>query len=81
MTTVPDTPRPDILCIGAMLWDVIGRTPGHMKAGDDVPGPPNHSLWEILRVSLELMRRPDLATLCLARDLNQIHLDQIVGTI
>lgn len=35
----------------------------------------------ILRVSLELMRRPDLATLCLARDLNQIHLDQIVGTI
>ena len=50
-------------------------------SGDDVPGPPNHSLWEILRVSLELMRRPDLATLCLARDLNQIHLDQIVGTI
>lgn len=48
---------------------------------DDVPGPQNHSLWEILRVSLELMRRPDLASLCLARDLNQIHLDQIVGTM
>ena len=37
MTTVPDTPRPDILCIGAMLWDVIGRAPRRMAPGADVP--------------------------------------------
>ena len=30
--------RPDILCIGAVLWDVIGRTPAHMRLGSDVPG-------------------------------------------
>ncbi|MGB3312846.1 MAG: PfkB family carbohydrate kinase [Albidovulum sp.] len=32
------TKRPDILCIGSVLWDVIGRTPAHMGAGADVPG-------------------------------------------
>ena len=31
-------PRPDILCIGAALWDVIGRSPGAMAPGADVPG-------------------------------------------
>ncbi|MBI1418070.1 MAG: kinase [Limimaricola sp.] len=30
--------RPDILCIGSVLWDVIGRTPGAMAPGADVPG-------------------------------------------
>lgn len=29
---------PDILCIGSALWDIIGRTPAHMRAGADVPG-------------------------------------------
>ncbi len=29
---------PDILCIGAMLWDIIGRAELRMKAGHDVPG-------------------------------------------
>ena len=29
---------PDILCIGSVLWDVIGRTASHMRAGADVPG-------------------------------------------
>ena len=29
---------PDILCIGSVLWDVIGRTPSHMAVGNDVPG-------------------------------------------
>lgn len=29
---------PDILCIGSVLWDIIGRTPAHMAAGADVPG-------------------------------------------
>ncbi|MFD2814587.1 PfkB family carbohydrate kinase [Paracoccus aerius] len=42
MTTVPDTPRPDILCIGAMLWDVIGRAPRRMAPGADVPGRIRH---------------------------------------
>lgn len=32
------TSRPDILCIGSVLWDIIGRTPAHMAAGADVPG-------------------------------------------
>ena len=31
------TPR-DILCIGSVLWDVIGRAPGAMALGHDVPG-------------------------------------------
>ncbi|MGR3321294.1 MAG: PfkB family carbohydrate kinase [Pseudooceanicola sp.] len=29
---------PDILCIGAVLWDIIGRSASHMAAGSDVPG-------------------------------------------
>lgn len=29
---------PKILCIGAVLWDVIGQTERHMKAGYDCPG-------------------------------------------
>lgn len=29
---------PDILCIGSVLWDIIGRAPAHMAAGADVPG-------------------------------------------
>ncbi|WP_095589681.1 PfkB family carbohydrate kinase [Actibacterium ureilyticum] len=32
------TQSPDILCIGSVLWDVIGRAPVHMKFGADVPG-------------------------------------------
>ncbi len=32
------TTRPDILCIGSVLWDVIGRTRLHMQPGADVPG-------------------------------------------
>ncbi|WP_045389521.1 PfkB family carbohydrate kinase [Falsirhodobacter sp. alg1] len=29
---------PDILCIGSVLWDIIGRSPAAMRAGSDVPG-------------------------------------------
>jgi len=29
---------PDILCLGSVLWDVIGRTPASMRLGADVPG-------------------------------------------
>lgn len=32
------TKHPDILCIGSVLWDVIGRSASHMRAGSDVPG-------------------------------------------
>lgn len=31
-------PAPDILCIGSALWDIIGRHPGAMAHGQDVPG-------------------------------------------
>ena len=30
--------QPDILCIGSVLWDIIGRSSSHMRAGADVPG-------------------------------------------
>ncbi|WP_342075547.1 PfkB family carbohydrate kinase [Yoonia sp. SS1-5] len=32
------TTTPDILCIGSVLWDVIGRAASHMRVGSDVPG-------------------------------------------
>ncbi|WP_102223430.1 PfkB family carbohydrate kinase [Acidimangrovimonas sediminis] len=32
------TTRPDILCIGAVLWDIIGRSPSALRLGSDVPG-------------------------------------------
>lgn len=28
----------DILCIGSVLWDVIGRSDRSMRLGSDVPG-------------------------------------------
>lgn len=31
-------PKPDVICVGAVLWDVIGRTERVMKLGNDVPG-------------------------------------------
>lgn len=36
--TAPPPPAPDILCIGSVLWDVIGRSPAAMRLGADVPG-------------------------------------------
>ncbi|MCF2870634.1 PfkB family carbohydrate kinase [Octadecabacter sp. G9-8] len=30
--------KPDILCIGSVLWDIIGRSSSHMRSGSDVPG-------------------------------------------
>ncbi len=32
------TAKPDILCIGSVLWDVIGRSRAAMRVGSDVPG-------------------------------------------
>ena len=31
-------PTPDILCVGSVLWDVIGRSATSMRLGSDVPG-------------------------------------------
>ena len=31
-------PLPDILCIGSVLWDIIGRAPTALRLGADVPG-------------------------------------------
>lgn len=30
--------KPDILCIGSVLWDIIGRASSHMRTGSDVAG-------------------------------------------
>jgi sugar/nucleoside kinase (ribokinase family) len=30
--------QPDILCIGSVLWDIIGRSATSMRPGSDVPG-------------------------------------------
>ncbi len=29
---------PDMICIGSVLWDIIGRAPSVMRQGSDVPG-------------------------------------------
>ena len=39
----------------------------------------SNNLWEILRVSLELMDRPDLARRTVDRNINSILLEEIVG--
>lgn len=36
--TAPMTSRPDILCIGSVLWDIIGRCDLPMALGNDKPG-------------------------------------------
>ncbi|MBC2835544.1 PfkB family carbohydrate kinase [Paragemmobacter straminiformis] len=39
MNAKPPLPaRPDILCIGSVLWDIIGRSHLAMRQGSDVPG-------------------------------------------
>ncbi len=35
---LPDRETADILCIGSVLWDVIGRSASVMRHGSDVPG-------------------------------------------
>lgn len=32
------SPPPPILCVGSVLWDLIGRSASHMRLGADVPG-------------------------------------------
>jgi len=41
MSTQSDHDRetaPEMLCIGSVLWDVIGRSASHMRLGSDLPG-------------------------------------------
>ncbi|MEJ6388596.1 PfkB family carbohydrate kinase [Gymnodinialimonas ulvae] len=38
MAPPTETPPPDILCIGAVLWDIIGRCTTPMLLGNDKPG-------------------------------------------
>ncbi|GHA48669.1 kinase [Amylibacter ulvae] len=32
------TTTPKILCVGSVLWDIIGRSSSHLRVGSDVPG-------------------------------------------
>ncbi|TJZ93066.1 kinase [Paracoccus gahaiensis] len=51
------TKTPDVLCIGAMLWDVIGRAPRRMAPGADVPGRIRHIPGGVaLNVAIALAR-------------------------
>ena len=38
MTQASPSDTPDILCIGSVLWDIIGRSNLEMRVGSDVPG-------------------------------------------
>jgi sugar/nucleoside kinase (ribokinase family) len=35
---MPPATQPDVICIGSVLWDIIGRVPGPMKPGADMGG-------------------------------------------
>jgi sugar/nucleoside kinase (ribokinase family) len=63
--------RPDILCIGSVLWDVIGRAPRRMGLGHDVPGRitrlPGGVAMNIAAACLREGMRPALLTV-LGRD-------------
>jgi sugar/nucleoside kinase (ribokinase family) len=54
----------DILCIGSVLWDVIGRCPHPMQPGNDVPGRitrlPGGVAFNIAMTLAELGLRPAL---------------------
>lgn len=51
------TKSPDILCIGSVLWDVIGRAPVHMRVGSDVPGRITREAGGVaMNIAMTLMR-------------------------
>ncbi len=37
-TVSPKSSTPQILCIGSVMWDIIGRCPAEMRRGSDMPG-------------------------------------------
>lgn len=65
------THAPDILCIGSVLWDLIGRAPGRMALGHDRPGTirrlPGGVAMNVAMACLRAGMRPGLLTL-LGRD-------------
>lgn len=53
---------PPVLCIGAVLWDVIGRSPAPMAPGADVPGRIRHVPGGVaLNVAIALAARGQAA--------------------
>jgi sugar/nucleoside kinase (ribokinase family) len=68
---------PDILCIGSVLWDVIGRAPSHMRVGSDVPGRiSRHPGGVALNIAMALRRfgmRPALLS-AVGRDAQGVEL-------
>lgn len=60
------TNAPYIVCIGSVLWDVIGRTPSSMRVGSDVPGRITRLPGGVaMNIALALVRagvRPELLT-------------------
>ncbi|PRY26768.1 sugar/nucleoside kinase (ribokinase family) [Aliiruegeria haliotis] len=71
--------QPDILCIGSVLWDVIGRTPRHMSVGHDVPGRITRLPGGVaMNIAMALVRegmRPALLTV-LGRDGEGVELER-----
>lgn len=61
----------DVLCIGSVLWDVIGRSPAVMRQGSDVPGRISRLPGGVaLNIAMMLARfgmRPALLS-CIGRD-------------
>ena len=68
MTPVSQT---QILCIGSVLWDVIGRAASHMRHGSDVPGRitrlPGGVAMNIAQTLVRFGMKPTLLT-CIGRD-------------
>ncbi len=56
----------DILCIGSVLWDIIGRAASHMRQGSDVPGRitrlPGGVAMNIAMTLVRFRMRPTLLT-------------------
>ncbi|SMP31749.1 PfkB family carbohydrate kinase [Shimia sagamensis] len=66
MTAAQTPEQPDILCIGSVLWDIIGRAPSHMRQGSDVPGRisrlPGGVAWNIAMTLARFGVRPATLT-------------------
>ncbi|MDF1620640.1 PfkB family carbohydrate kinase [Pseudothioclava nitratireducens] len=76
--------RPDILCIGSALWDIIGRAPVHMRAGSDVAGRITRLPGGVaMNIAMTLARfglRPALLT-AIGRDSQGADLIEAAGTL
>ena len=73
------TNAPEILCIGSVLWDVIGRSKSSMRQGSDVPGRITQLPGGVaLNIAMTLRRfdlRPALLS-AVGRDPAGVHLIQ-----